>query len=133
VAASVPVSASALQRRVLVAGAAFDAAFALPMLIAPGPAARLLRLDLPDDMTWFRLTGVLLLIVAGAYAAAARAGGPVAHHVACVAAGGRTLGAAVLVNAGWAPLVPALLAAGLADGALALAHAAIAAADARRR
>ena len=118
--------ASITQRRLLVAGAIFDGAFALPMLVAPGPAAALLGITLPNDMTWFRLTAVLLLIVAGAYVVAARAGGKAAHEVAIVAAVGRLLGCIVLVGAGLDAHVAALTAAGVADGILGLAHFALA-------
>jgi hypothetical protein len=125
--------ASTAQRRMLFAGAIFDAAFALPMLAIPGPAAALLGIDLPADMTWFRLAAVLLLIVAGAYVAASRAGGRAAHEVAIVAALGRILGCIVLVGAGLDARVPALTAAGVADGALGIVHFALAGRDLGRR
>lgn len=86
-----------LQAVLLVAGAAFDAAFGLPMLLAPGSAARLLAIELPDEPVWFQLCGVLLLIVACAYVIGARSG---MRHAIAVAAGlGRIAGAFVLFRA----------------------------------
>ena len=110
------------QRLALVAGALFDAAFALPMLVAPEPAAHVLRLDLPADMTWFRLCAVLLLIAGGCYAVASRADARTTQAIAIVAGAGRLLGCAVLVNSGLATHAPALVAVGALDGALGLTH-----------
>ena len=103
------------------------------MLVAPGPAAGIIGIRLPPDMTWFRLTAVLLLIVSGCYVVAARAGGGVAHQIAIVAFGGRLLGCLVLVGAGLDLRVPVLVAAGVADGILGLSHFALAARDMGRR
>src|SRR5689334_8876294 len=91
---------SSVQRPLLRLGAAFDAAFALPMLLAPGPASRLLRIALPADLTWFRLCAVLLLIAAGCYSAASLADDAGVRRTAIVSGCGRLLGCLVLVTSG---------------------------------
>lgn len=115
------------QRRLLVFGAFFDAAFAIPMLLFPDVASGLIRVPIPADPTWFRLSGVLLLLVAGCYVVAARAPEGVTHAVGGVAAAGRLLGCLVLVEAGLDGPA-ALLATGFLDGLLGLLHLALAAA-----
>ena len=110
---------------VLAAGALFDAAFGAAILLAPAPAAALLRIELPADLVYFRLNGVLLLILAAVYALAARE--PERFHaVAPVSACGRALGFVVLSAAG-----RTFLALGAADLVIGLATA-LAWAQARR-
>lgn len=115
-------SADRAQRLALLAGAALDVAFALPMLVAPEPAARLLRLDLPPDLTWFRLCAVLLLIAGGCYAVASGAEARTTRRIAIVGGTGRLFGCLVLVGSGLAIHAPALVAVGVLDGALGVAH-----------
>ena len=54
----------------LVAGAVFDAAFAIPLLIDPVKLAEIVRVPPPDVIT-FRLVAVLLLMATGFYLFAA--------------------------------------------------------------
>jgi hypothetical protein len=116
---------SPAQRPLLRLGAAFDAAFALPMLLAPGPSSRLLRIALPGDLTWFRLCAVLLLIAAGCYAFASMADDVTMRRVAVVSGCGRLLGCVVLVSSGAGA---AVVATGVVDGVLGLLHLGVAAA-----
>jgi hypothetical protein len=51
--------------------AVYDLVFAIAILFLTGPAARLLRLSLPDDPVYLRFNGVFLLMLAGMYALAA--------------------------------------------------------------
>ena len=46
----------------------YDFAFAIAILFFTAPAARLLRLTLPDDLVYLRFNGVFLLMLAGMYA-----------------------------------------------------------------
>lgn len=120
------------QRRLLAFGAVFDLAFAVPMLLFAEPASRLLRIPLPEDLTWFRLSGVLLLILAGCYAVGAHAPEAIAHQVGFVAGAGRLLGCLLLVQGGWGGPV-AVLGTGILDGVLGLLHVALAATWMRSR
>jgi len=105
--------------RALWAGSGFDALFASAILLAPRPAASILRIDLPPDPTYLNLVAVLLLILAGIYGAAARAPGRYLA-VAPISGLGRVAGCGVLVGA-WATGHPrAFLFLGLADLALGL-------------
>ena len=45
----------------------YDLVFALAVLFYTVPAARLLRLPLPDDLVYLRFNGVFLLMLAGMY------------------------------------------------------------------
>ena len=85
----------AWQRRLLALGATYDGLFGLAMLGAAGETARLLRVALPGDRTYFHLCGVLLLILAGLYLLASREAAW-AIPVGWVAGVGRLLGATVL-------------------------------------
>ena len=108
--------------RSLAVGATYDLLFALSILAVPGPSSAVLRIPLPEDPVYFRLVGVLLLMMAGFYAAAAR--DPRAYApVAAVAAGGRFLGflAMALAWISGAPAAFLLLAYG--DLAFAAVHA----------
>ena len=95
-------------------GAAYDAAFALAILLATKPAAALLGLSVPADPVFLYLNGVLLLLLAGIYAVAARA--PARYRaIAPISAMGRGMGFALFVWA-WAGGHPAtFLGLGLAD------------------
>ena len=105
--------------RALWVGAAFDAVFAVAILVAPAPAASLLRIDLPPDPVYLRLAAILLLILAGIYAAAART--PARYvAVAPVSAAGRGAGCLLLLHAWSAGHPRAFLVLGLADLALGL-------------
>lgn len=107
---------------VLAAGALFDAAFGAAILLAPAPAAALLRIDLPADPVHLRLNGVLLLILAALYALAARE--PERFHaVAPVSACGRALGSVVLAAAGQAGAPKTFLALAASDLVIGLATA----------
>jgi hypothetical protein len=102
---------------VLAVGAAYDGVFALAILLAPRPAAALLRLPFPADPVFLYLNGVLLAILAGVYAAAAR--DPRRYGaVAPVSAVGRVAGFGLFAWA-WSGGRPAIfLALGLADLAI---------------
>lgn len=105
-------------------GAIYDAAFAVAILFAAEPASRLLGLALPADRAYFGLNGVFLLLLAGLYTLPAFR--PERYRgVVAVAAGGRAVGA-VYLTAVWADgRETAFLLLGLADGAFAVAHAAL--------
>jgi uncharacterized membrane protein YvlD (DUF360 family) len=111
----------------LVAGALYDAGFAVLMLAAPRPTARLLRLPLPPlpaGAFYLWIMAVLLLMLAAGYLLAARDPRRYAGLVA-VAIAGRIVGGIVFIGAagaqqGLAGLYP-LAAADLGFG---LAHAA---------
>ena len=47
--------------------AIYDFAFALAILFATAPSARLLHLALPDDLVYLRFNGVFLLMLGGMY------------------------------------------------------------------
>ncbi len=103
---------------VLALGSGYDLAFGVAILGFTRPAAAILGLRIPDDPVYLYLNGVFLLILAGIYAAAARA--PERYRaIAPISAGGRTLGFLLFAWA-WSDGRPAtFLALGLADLALA--------------
>jgi len=105
---------------VLAAGAAYDAGFGVVILAFPRPAAALMGLKVPDDPVYFYLNGILLLLLAGLYAAAARA--PERYRaVAPISGAGRVAGCCFFVSM-WAGGHPdAFLGLGLADLALGVA------------
>jgi len=104
----------------LAAGALYDLAFGLAILGFTRPAASLLGLQVPSDPVYLYLNGVLLLILAGVYAAAARM--PERYRaVAPLSAAGRVLGCALLIWAWRGGRPTAFLALGLTDLALATA------------
>jgi len=85
-------------RVTMLAGALYDAAFALPILVAPESLARLLGLPMPDQEIYLRFTSVFLLGLAVFYLM------PVLHpgrYLGNVVAAGvvRALGAVFLVTA----------------------------------
>ena len=121
--------ANRLQSWLLRAGALFDGAFGLAMLLMPTMAARLLGTPLPEDMTYFSLAGLLLVILAGLYVIAA--GSPSRHRLAVVAGLGRICGVAILCKAALSGLGPAFWVAGLIDGSLGILHLATALAHRR--
>ena len=121
--------ADRVQRAALWTGAALDAAFGAPLLLAPAPAARLLGVHLPGDPVWPALCGLLLLLLAGQYAAAALEP-PAARRSGLVACAGRGAGAFVLLGAAVAGSGAVFGAAACADAVLALVHG-LAAAGAR--
>ena len=104
----------------LAIGAAFDLVFAVAILLFTRPTATMLGLQVPDDPVYLYLNGVLLVLLAGLYAAAARQ--PERYRaIPPISAGGRTLGFLLFLWA-WGGGRPAVfLAVGLADLALALA------------
>jgi hypothetical protein len=105
---------------VLALGAVYDGAFAVAILLFTKPAAALLRLPIPDDPFHLHLNGVLLLLLAGLYAVAARK--PARYHgVAPVSALGRVLGFGLFAWT-WAGGRPTMfLALGVADLAIGVA------------
>lgn len=105
----------------LVVGAVFDLVFALGILYTPELAARLLRLPLPREMIYLRLTAILLVILAMFYLVSASALERV-PALAAVAAAGRLLGCLFFVRVwmGGAPF--AFLTFAVADALLAGAH-----------
>jgi hypothetical protein len=106
----------------MMAGAAYDWAFALGILAFPAFSASTLGLALPPDPVYLRLNAIFLLLLGGIYLVAGAA--PERHQgVISVAAAGRLLGAAFLTQAWWAGRPAAFLWLGLADLAFALAHA----------
>jgi len=100
--------------RALAFGGVYDAAFAIAILLFTAPAAAALRIELPDDRFYLHLVGLLLLILAGVYAVAARE--PRRYHlVGPVSSAGRAAGCALFVQA-WRDGRPAtFLVLGLAD------------------
>lgn len=105
---------------VLAAGAAYDFAFGVVILAFPRPAAGLMGLTIPADPVYFYLNGILLLLLSGLYAAAARA--PERYRaVAPIAGVGRVAGGCFFAWM-WAGGHPAaFLGLGLADLAFGLA------------
>lgn len=76
---------------VLAVGAIYDLAFAVAILGFTRNAASILGLTIPEDPVYLYLNGVLLLLLAALYGAAARA--PERYSaVAPISAGGRVLG-----------------------------------------
>ena len=57
--------------RSMALAAVYDLVFAIAILFATAPSARLLRLSLPDDLVYLRFNGVFLLMLAGMYLLAA--------------------------------------------------------------
>lgn len=105
---------------VLAFGAAYDAAFGIAILAFTRPSAALLRIEVPADPVYLYLNGVLLLLLAGLYAAAARE--PERYRaVAPVSAAGRVLGFALFLWAWSSGRPPAFLVLGVADLAIAVA------------
>src|SRR5262249_1262388 len=90
----------AVVRYAMLAGAAYDLAFALPIIIAPAFLAGLIGLPMPDQEIYLRFTGVFLLGVAMFYLLPAlhpgRYLGTVVTAAALRAAGGIFLIAAVI-------------------------------------
>jgi len=114
---------SVASRRVgyaLASGAAFDGVFAVAILAFTRQAAAILRIDLPADPVYLYLDGVLLLILAAVYAAAARE--PERYRaVAPLSAAGRGAGFILFLWA-WLGGRPAtFLALGFADLAIGVA------------
>lgn len=105
----------------MVAGAAYDWAFALGILAFPAVSAAALGLTLPPDPVYLRLNAVFLLLLGGIYLVAGAA--PERHQaVIPVVAAGRLLGAAFLAQAWWAGRPAAFLWLGLADLGFAILH-----------
>ena len=106
----------------MVAGAAYDWAFALGILAFPGFSAAAMGLTLPPDPVYLRLNAVFLLLLGGIYLAAAR--DAQGHQgVVAVTAAGRLLGAAFLAQAWWEGRPVAFLWLGAGDLAFAVTHA----------
>lgn len=111
----------------LVLGAAYDAGFALLMIAAPRPTARLLRLPLPplpQGAFYLWIMAVLLLMLAALYLLAARDLGRNGGIVAVAAAGRLVGGLALLAAAAGHPGLAGLYPLAAADLAFGLAHAA---------
>lgn len=73
------------------AGALYDFIFAVAILFFSGPAARLMGLEPPTELIFFRMNGILLILLAGIYSLATLA--PERYQaVVRVAAAGRFLG-----------------------------------------
>lgn len=102
--------------------AAYDAAFAVAILVFSGPASALMGLAVPADPIYFRMNGIFLVLLAALYVLPAR--DPIRYRgVVVVAAVGRLLGFAFLTGS-WVLGAPtAFLWLGYADLAFAAAHA----------
>ena len=87
-------------RVTMLAGAAYDVAFALPILVAPEPLAGLLGLPMPDQEIYLRFSSVFLLGLAYFYMM------PVLHAGRYL---GNVVGAALIRFLGAAFLVTAVL------------------------
>jgi hypothetical protein len=98
----------------LALGSVYDLVFGVAILGFTRPAASILGLPVPGDPVYLYLNGVLLVLLAGVYAAAARE--PERYRaVAPLSAGGRTIGFLLFAWA-WAGGRPAaFLVLGLAD------------------
>jgi uncharacterized membrane protein YvlD (DUF360 family) len=111
----------------LVAAALYDAGFAVLMVVAPRPTARLLGLPLPplpEGAFYLWIMAVLLLMLAACYLLAA--GDPQRYAgVVAAAIAGRTLGGLAFVVAAWGhPRLAGLYPLAAADLGFGLAHAA---------
>lgn len=106
----------------MIAGATYDAMFGLGVLVALGPCARLLGLEIPADPVYVRLVGVLLLLLAGMYLLPAT--DPVRYRgVVAVAIIGR-FGGFLFLAAAWVAGRPvAFLGLALGDLAFSVIHA----------
>jgi hypothetical protein len=106
-------------------GSAYDLAFAVAMVCFPRASSAALRLPPPEDPTYLGLAGVLLILLAGMYALAAR--DPRRYEgIVRVAIAGRLLGAAYLGRAAYLHgMHPAFAGTALVDLALGAAHAAL--------
>jgi hypothetical protein len=118
----------ALLRASLVAGALYDAGFAVLLTVAPVWAARTLQLPLPplpEGAFYLWIVAVLLLMLSALYLLAARDTRRYSGIVA-VAIGGRLLGGLVLLAAALrASGVPGLLPMAAGDLLFGIAHAAL--------
>jgi hypothetical protein len=85
-------------RFTMLAGALYDAALAIPVMVAPGSLARILGLPMPDTEIHLRFLGVFLLILSLYYLAPVLYPGRYLGNVA-IAALGRAMGAAFLIFA----------------------------------
>lgn len=102
---------------VLAAGSIYDLVFSVAILGFTRSAATILGLAVPEDPVYLHLNGVLLLLLAGLYAAAARA--PERYQaVAPISAGGRALGFVFFAWAASGGRPAVFLALGLADLAI---------------
>jgi len=101
-------------------GSAYDLGFGVAILGFTAPAARVLKLAVPADPIYLGLNGLLLILLAGLYAAAARE--PERYRaVAPIAGLGRVLGFVFFALAFASGRPAAFLGLGLADLALGLA------------
>jgi hypothetical protein len=107
----------------LVAGALYDAAFAVLMLARPDLPARWLALPLPGESFYLWVLAVVLLMLAALYLQAAQ--DPRRYSaVIAVAIGGRLAGSAALLLAALPrPDLAGLYPLAVVDGAFGLAHA----------
>ena len=108
--------------RSMAVGAAYDAAFALAILLFLDPAGALLRIPVPADPLYLRFAALLLLILAAVYVLPARE--PRRYQgVVAVAAGGRFLGCLFLAWAHRRGAPAAFLGLALGDLGFAVLHA----------
>jgi hypothetical protein len=104
------------------AGALYDLAFAAAILFFGRSAARLMGIGYPDDPVHLGLAGILLVLLAGLYLLPAV--DPRRYRgVVAVAAAGRMLGFAYLLQAWYGGRPPAYLWLALGDLAFSLLHA----------
>jgi hypothetical protein len=105
----------------MVAGAAYDFAFATAILGFRVPAARLLGLTLPEDPTYLQLNGILLLLLGAIYLVAGA--DPHRHqNLIAVVAAGRFLGFVFLFAVWVSGRPPAFFGLALGDLFFALLH-----------
>jgi hypothetical protein len=105
----------------LAIGAAYDAVFGVGILAFTRPLASLLGLDVPADPFYLHLNGVLLLLLAGLYAAAA--GQPERYRaIPPIASAGRAAGCLLFLTAWRGGRPVAFLVLGLLDLTLGVAQ-----------
>ena len=110
--------------RSMALGAAYDAAFAVAILLFPRSSSALLRIPLPPDPVYFRFIAVFLLMLAAMYLLPARQ--PRLYQgVVLVAAGGRFAGFLYLAWAWRGGAPAAFLGLACADLLFAVLHAAL--------
>lgn len=101
----------------LAVGSVYDLGFGVLILAWTRPAASLLGLSVPADPVYLHLNGILLLLLAGLYAAAAA--DPARYRaVAPIAGAGRLLGFVFFLRVWSLGHEPAFIWLGLSDGVL---------------
>ena len=108
--------------RSMALAAAYDLSFAVAILFFTAPAARLLRLALPDDLVYLRFNGVFLLMLAGMYVLPALQ--PQRYRgIVSVAVIGRFLGFVYLGWVAWSGGAPTFWGLALTDLFFSILHA----------